>query len=563
MNQDELWMFKYGLLKNYYNEYGVIDFLREFKTKDGVTYDSDGYALGYWLYDQKKLNDSGELLEYRKKLLEELGVNLVKAFEREDKWMYQYSLLKAYYKEYGNTEVLYRFKTKDGITYDEDGINLGRWVHNQRRYMDSLPSERKKLLEELGFRFVISSNEYIWQQNYNLAKEYYKKHKHLNMPISFKTKDGITYDEDGKALRKWLNTQILLYKNGTLLNKRYKLLCKIGLDFEQDMLEYKWNEMYKLAVAYYNYHKDLEVPAKFKTKDGISYDNDGFNLGTWIKNQRTFYYNKQLTQERYNLLCNIGMRFNGSKRDIDWENMYKLLKAYHDKYGDLDISSKFRTKDGIHHCADGIYLKSWLLDQIKLYHEGKLTDYKIEKLVKINVSFEERKTQEEISLERWNEMYKLASIYYEQYRNLEIVRSFRTNDGITYDKDGKKLGTWISSQRFALYDGKLTSDKEKMLDSIGMIWNVRTNIDEIKEICNEHGISYEDNVDTLSHISQLELMCKIRYLNDMGISILHNGKLHEIFSMSNMNMSLIYNITLEELITKYTNNSNLKKVRRK
>ena len=452
MNQEELWMLKYRLVKNYYEEYGVVDFYRDFKTNDGITYDASGCALGYWLYDQIKLNETGQLLLHRKELLEELGISLTKSFAREDAWISKYRLLMIYYNYYGNSEVLYRFKTNDGINYSEDGIKLGRWVHEQRRKIKTLSPERLNYLRELDFRTEITNNDYVWDKNYALVKKYYDTYGNIQIPFSFKTKDGVNYSEDGKRLRQWLNTQINLYRDGTLLENRYELLKKLGLNFGYNMYEYKWNEMYKLAMAYYREYGDLEVNINFKTRDGITYFENGFNLGSWVRNQRLFYSTNQLTKERYELLCKIGMRFEGYKKDIVWNKMYGLLKRYYEKYGNLEISSLFRTKDGVNHDCDGVYLRAWLLEQIRWYKEGKLSKERIEMLRELNIDFDEsRMSQEEIADNKWNEMYNLASIYYETYYNLEITRSFKTNDGINYSEDGKKLGTWISSQRYALY----------------------------------------------------------------------------------------------------------------
>ena len=48
----------------------------------------------------------------------------------------------------------------------------------------------------------------------------------------------------------------------------------------------------------------------------------------------------------------------------------------------------------------------------------------------------------------WDEMYQYAKKYYESYGNLEIKVTFKTNDGITYDPNGKiNLGRWIANQR--------------------------------------------------------------------------------------------------------------------
>lgn len=82
-----------------------------------------------------------------------------------------------------------------------------------------------------------------------------------------------------------------------------------------------WNEWYSLAHNYYIHHGNLLVPRNFKTKNGYTYDECGYNLGKWIATQRVAYKNinvkkenrknsyLELTSEKIKLLENIGMYF--------------------------------------------------------------------------------------------------------------------------------------------------------------------------------------------------------------------------------------------------------------
>ena len=77
--------------------------------------------------------------------------------------------------------------------------------------------------------------------------------------------------------------------------------------------------------------------------------------------------------------------------------------------------------------------------------------------------------------EKWFEYYALAKEYYEKHGNLDINATYET-------EDGKKLGLWIACQRRA-YKAKynitrtklmpLTDEKIKLLNEIGMIWDVK------------------------------------------------------------------------------------------
>ena len=70
-------------------------------------------------------------------------------------WEDKYNLAKSYYEHYGNLEIPQHFKTINGIEYDENGVNLGQWIANQRRAYKSqgtnkITKEQIELLEQIG-----------------------------------------------------------------------------------------------------------------------------------------------------------------------------------------------------------------------------------------------------------------------------------------------------------------------------------------------------------------------------------------------------------------------------
>ncbi len=97
-----------------------------------------------------------------------------------------------------------------------------------------------------------------------------------------------------------------------------------------------------------------------------------------------------------------------------------------------------------------------------------------------------------------------------------------------------------------------------MLESIGMIWNTRKNKFDLAVLCDENNIDIYINEAVLKHKSFSEFNAKLSYLKNNNINFVdENGILHEIFSMSSLNMEAKYGISLESLIKKY--NETLKK----
>ena len=95
-----------------------------------------------------------------------------------------------------------------------------------------------------------NSDQIIWDEMSELAKKYYEKHHHLNMPINFTTKNGVDYDKDGKKLGFWI-----FYNQ-----KNYNLLSLYKILFLQDMGLFK------------NIRKDSEIKEEFCLELGIDLD---------------------------------------------------------------------------------------------------------------------------------------------------------------------------------------------------------------------------------------------------------------------------------------------------
>lgn len=237
-------------------------------------------------------------------------------------WMDYYVLAKKYYEAHGDLEIPNKFKTNDGIHHDENGkIKLGIWIFSQRQTCSS-ESERGKLLSQIGMRFENKYSIIPWDEMYEYAKKYYKAHGNLEIPNRFKTDDGICYTENGKIkLGKWIFNQRQTCPSES---ERGKLLSQIGMRFENKYAKIPWDEMYGYAKKYYETYGNLEIPARFKTNDGINYDENGkINLGTWISTQRTSCL---LNSDCVLLLCKIDMRFN----KLSEYNQLKLLFLEYD-----------------------------------------------------------------------------------------------------------------------------------------------------------------------------------------------------------------------------------------
>ena len=145
------WYSMYELAKQYRVNHNGSAPAENYKTKDGVT-------LGKWESTQREFRKSGELLQERIDLLDEINFSW-NVFDK--RWMVGYEELKTYKNKYKNTNVPGKYVT-------DNGFKLGDWCDRQRkaakpappshakRNRQALSVHRKKLLDDIGFIWIPS-----------------------------------------------------------------------------------------------------------------------------------------------------------------------------------------------------------------------------------------------------------------------------------------------------------------------------------------------------------------------------------------------------------------------
>lgn len=184
------------------------------------------------------------------------------------KWEQGYALAAVYAQEYGNLDVPRDYKTADGKT-------LGRWIQNQELAYEQkkLSADQIKRLETIGMQWG-SRYDRQWNEVYQAAKRYFEANGNLDVPVAYVSPEGY-------ALGKWVRRQQYAYRNpeksnAILSQERIELLDAIGMQWEKPD---PWQHRYELAQEYKRCHGNLDIPAKYKTADGIW-------LSRWVYNQK-------------------------------------------------------------------------------------------------------------------------------------------------------------------------------------------------------------------------------------------------------------------------------------
>lgn len=451
-------------------------------------------------------------------------------------WNFMYKLAKKYYEHNNDLEVPHLFKTLNGYenTNIKESYYLGNWIVEQRRLYSNgkLSQDKIKLLKDIGIRFEVKDYEAKWQEMYNLAKAYKEHYGNVEIVCSFKTVNGYKYNdgEGSKNLGAWVAEQRRRYNQGKLNTNRVELLNSIGFRFEVRDNEKQWDKMYELAKKYYDHQGNLNIPQGFKTINGYDYNDsiDCYNLSSWLNNQKTFYKNGKLSNDRIKKLEAIGATLEAKDQDKAWQEMYNLAQNYYKKNKNLEVVYSFKTKDGFE-------LGSWLTTQRNVYKRGKLSPEKTKKLEEIGISFANK-----LSEENWLNAYTLAKTYYTNKGNLNIIKEYKTEDGF-------ELGVWLANQKAKYRQGKLKEEYVHKLEDIGIKWYTKPSVKEKAEFCNYYNINY----DKVYNISYIELYAKTKFLLASGYKIEQKGVLNPIYTIKDEDIPKIYGITLDEIIATY------------
>ena len=344
----------------------------------------------------------------------------------------------------------------------------------------SLTQERIALLNEIGM--VWDAPDFIWEQYFAAAEQYYKRFGNLDVPTYY-------VDADGIRLGRWIAKE---RKQSDLTKEQILRLSEIGMIWEGKH-HATWEKSYAIAYKYYKEHGNLDVPVSYITEDG-------FQLGRWVRRQRETYqtiakvtkdlkidstskengnntnFSKQ-SVTRMQKLSQIGL--NWELKD-SWERRFQLAKQYYKEHGNFDMPSDF--------VIDGVWLARWIREQrIRLAAEVEkctLTKVQIEKLNSIGISGEHVVSKAERA---WQKQYNEAKEFYIRNGHLFIPKCYTS-------RDGKHLGAWLQHQRTGRREGRLSGWQTTLLDEINMVWE----FDDPWQIGYQHAKEYYEKYGNLA-----------------------------------------------------------------
>eukprot|EP00979_Chaetoceros_neogracilis_P015887 scaffold6641_cov270-Chaetoceros_neogracile.AAC.8 len=169
--------------------------------------------------------------------------------------------------------------------------SLGEWINRQRGLFRSkkIKADRYEKLVGIGFAF----------EDMRFANENEKWNTHFVELVKYKQTNGhCTVPRRNGSLGRWITLQRELFRSKEIKADRYEKLVGIGFVFEAvkwGKFDEQWQDMYQKLLEHHKVMKGrcFDVPRTLP-------------LGRWLKNQRWFYSNGKLREDRAEKLLSVG-----------------------------------------------------------------------------------------------------------------------------------------------------------------------------------------------------------------------------------------------------------------
>ena len=320
---------------------------------------------------------------------------------------------------------LRNYKDREGhcdvpSSHVESGFRLGSWFLKQRSRMNTLPDERRRRLNEVGFLW--DARQTRWEESYLHLKAYKEREGDCLVPQSHK--------ENGFPLGTWVINQRARAESLTAIRRQQ--LDHLG--FVWDANDADWEEGFGYLKVYKEREGHCQVPHR--------HIENGFRLGNWVNNRRTS--KNDLSKERRQQLDELG--FVWDTLAAAWEKGYLHLKVYKARKGDCRVP--------VHHIENGFRLGNWVNNQ---------------RANKDELSEERRQRLDELGFvwnplaEDWDKGFLHLKAYKEREGDCLVPQSHKEN--------GFNLGNWVNWQRTSAES--LPRERMQRLDELGFVWKVR------------------------------------------------------------------------------------------
>lgn len=354
-------------------------------------------------------------------------------------WDTYFGKLVAFKKRFGHCNI------KTGWKKDPA---LAGWASAQRAYRNKglLNSEKIQLLDDIGFvwdwqRQSANENWLRWMMKLKLFKEQYG---HCNVEID---------RWENRELAGWTRMQRVLCSKGKLTENQILQLETIG--FTWDKAEENWMKRFNELVRYKEEHGSCRMPRRWKANP---------RLESWTRTQCQLRKKGKLDTQRERMLNEIGFvwanaisdEIKSGKAEEAWMKRFNELVQYKEEHGDCRVPTGWKANPK---------LGSWASTQRQLKRKGNLDAERERMLNEIGFVWDYSALTASISVqfkEAWMKRFNELVQYKEEHGDCRVPTGWEANPA---------LGFWVNAQRQRQRNGKLNTERERMLNEIGFVWD--------------------------------------------------------------------------------------------
>jgi len=380
-------------------------------------------------------------------------------FRSTNSWDIFYEELFEWLKKYGN------------YPKSIDNESLYAWVSTQRIHWKYSRLNQYRVDKLNSINFIWDMQEYNWFNKLDQLAEF-------NKEFGYWPRQRCSTEPE-HSLAVWMLSVREKYKENILSKHQAELLKKIDLPLA-DRSTRTWNQFYDELTEWLEIHKDFPYINTNSKKEQSLY--------TRCRKKYRLYKQNKLEQDKKELLDTLN--FNEFEQASKNKNMQKKkdqleryqlswVKKYQELVQFLKKNKRFPNNQKVKYERP---LYSWMLNQRVKYKDGDLNPSQIEKLTKINFSFE-------------------ALINPGVIRICHELKEFRKiNSGkwptatMSNNDSERKLAKRLTHYRKQYKLNNLSNEEIELLKSIGIVLKITTNtilfderIEELKEMINEHG----------------------------------------------------------------------------
>ena len=359
---------------------------------------------------------------------QDIGDEFIEAFETKlvetntEAWEFWFDELKRFFSAHNHT-IVPRNKEFKG---------LNRWVGKQRHHKETMRLDRRTRLDSLNF--IWSVPEHDWLARFNELRGLYESKPSKKIP------------KTNRAIGGWVDAQRSNREN----LEAWKVNLLNSIDFDWDPFESAWQLGFETLKLFFAEHG-----ATARVSQSLIYQ--GFNLGSWARQQRLQNKKGKLPKEKVELLNAIN--FIWDQKVSDWEYGFACFRKYVQNNNDAAVKASYRCPVCTKTDGSPYPLGTWVSFQRS--KQANLTKERRERLLKAGFIFD-------IFAQKFRTFFDSLKSIVQEGGNPNVSPSF-------VDSSGNNIGYQLVKYRTNYKNGLLSQEQIKSLLGIGVSFSPNTN----------------------------------------------------------------------------------------